>query len=143
MTAPQRSSLRRALTSSMEDTPPEAMAQDAEAVSDYLGNAQTSDEAPLDLTPETALLQEYEEAKAQADEWGKRLDELKARICVALGEYERGEAEGYRVSWKHTSRNTFDVKAFQAAHPELDLAPYYKATTARTFRFTAVKKAAE
>ena len=126
-----------------DDTPPEAMAQDAEAVSDYLGNAQTSDEAPLDLTPETALLQEYEEAKAQADEWGKRLDELKARICVALGEYERGEAEGYRVSWKPTSRNTFDVKAFKAAHPELDLAPYYKATTARRFDFTAVKKTAE
>ena len=47
------------------------------------------------------------------------------------------------MSWKPTSRNTFDVKAFQAAHPELDLAPYYKATTARRFNFTAVKKAAE
>ena len=123
------------------DTPPEAMAQDTDAVGDYLGTAETRNDAPIDLTPDTALLQEYAETKAQADSLKERLDELKNRICVALGEYERGEAEGYRVSWKPTSRNTFDDKAFQAAHPELDLAPYYKATTSRRFDFKAVKAA--
>lgn len=124
-----------------DDTPPEAMAQDTEAVESYLGGAETRDDTPVDLTPETALLQEYAEAKAQADEADARVKELKNRICVALGEYEIGTAEGYRVTWKSSTRNTLDAKALKAAYPELDLAPFYKATMSRRFDFKAVKAA--
>ena len=124
-----------------DDTPPDAMAADAETVSQYLGSVQTQDETPLDLSPDVNLLQEYAEAKARADEWGKRLEELKARICVALGEYETGIAEGYRISWKPTSRSTFDLKSFQKSHPDMDLSPWYKESTSRRFVFQAAKAA--
>ena len=124
-----------------DDTPPEAMAADKEAVSDYLGSVQTQSDMSIDLSPDMALLQDYAEAKARADEWEKRLDELKARICVALGEYETGLAEGYKVSWKPISRASFDVKAFQKAHPDMDLAPWYKESTSRRFVFQAAKAA--
>ena len=124
-----------------DDTPPEAMAADADAVSDYLGKADTVADTPIDLTPDLGLLQEYAQTKAQADECGKKLDELKARICVALGEFETGTADGYKVSWKPTSRSTFDVKAFAKDHPGLDLGPWYKESSSRRFAFTAAKAA--
>ena len=126
-----------------DDTPPEAMAQDAEAVNSYLGGVQTQADLSIDLTPDTALLQEYAEAKAQADEWGKRLDELKARICVALGECETGFADGYKISWKPTTRATFDVKAFKKDHPEMDLKRWYKDSVSRRFEFKAAEAANE
>ena len=124
-----------------DDTPPEAMAADAEAVSDYLGQADTVADTPLDLTPELGLLQEYAETKARADEWSKKLDELKARICVRLGEFETGSAEGYKVSWKPQGRQTFDAKAFAKDHPGMDLKPWYKESVSRRFTFTAAKAA--
>ena len=124
-----------------DDTPPEATAQDTEAVESYLGGAETRNDTPIDLTPDVALLREYAEAKAQADEADAKVKELKNRICVALGEYETGTAEGYRVTWKSSTRNTLDAKALQAAYPKLDLAPFYKATTSRRFDFKAVKAA--
>lgn len=124
-----------------EDTPPEAMAADAEAVSDYLGQAETIADTPMDLTAELGLLQEYAEAKARADEWSKKLDELKARICVTLGEYETGTAEGYKVSWKPASSARFDAKAFAKDHPGMDLKPWYKESVSRRFTFTAAKAA--
>lgn len=124
-----------------DDTPPEAMAADSEAVSEYLGGVQTQSDASIDLSPDTALLQEYAEAKAQADEWGKKLDELKARICVAMGEFETGIAEGFKVSWKPTTSSRFDAKAFAKDHPEIDLKPWYKESTSRRFVFTAAKAA--
>lgn len=124
-----------------DDTPPEAMAADSEAVSDYLGGVQTQGEESIDLSPDTALLTEYAETKAQADELGKKLDELKARICVAMGEYETGSAGGYKVSWKPTTSSRFDAKAFAKDHPEIDLKPWYKESTSRRFTFTAAKTA--
>lgn len=50
-----------------------------------------------------------------------------------LGDYEQGDCGDYAVSWKSRERQTFDVKAFQAAHPEIDLGDYYKTTKARAF----------
>lgn len=122
-----------------DDTPPEAMSSDADAVSDYLSAVNTVPETPLDLTTETALLQQYADTKARADELDNELKELKARICVAMGEYENGIADGYRVSWKPVSASRFDAKAFAKDHPDIDLKPWYKETTSRRFEFKTAK----
>lgn len=122
-----------------DDTPPEAMAADTEAVNEQLGAAATIPEA-IDLTPNTALLREYAEAEREAGEAEARLKELRNRICQALGEYESGAAEGYRVSWKPTSRSTFDSKAYAKDNPGLDLSRYYKTTTSRRFTFSAANE---
>ena len=122
-----------------DDTPPEAMAADTEAVNQQLGGAETIAET-LDLTPSTELLRDYAEAEREADEADARLKELRNRICQALGEYETGAAEGFRVSWKPASRSTFDSKAFAKDHPALDLSGYYKTSTSRRFTFSAGTK---
>ena len=122
-----------------DDTPPEAMAADTEAVNEQLGGADTIAET-LDLTPSAELLRDYAEAEREADEADARLKELRNRICQALGEYETGMAEGFRVSWKPTSRSTFDSKAFAKDHPALDLSGYYKTSTSRRFTFSAGKE---
>ena len=124
-----------------DDTPPDAMAADADAVSDHLSGAETVSDVTMDLSSELALLEEYAEVKSRADEYGKKLDELKARICVALGEYENGSAGCYRVSYKPTVSNRFDAKAFAKDNPAMDLKPWYKASQSRRFVFTAANVA--
>ena len=47
---------------------------------------------------------------------------------------EKGQCEGYSVSWATSERKTFDTKRFGAENPEIDLSPYYNTTTLRTFR---------
>ena len=122
-----------------DDTPPEAMAADTEAINEELGGATTISET-IDLTPSATLLRDYAEAQREADEADARLKELRNRICQALGEYETGMADGFRVSWKPTSRSTFDAKAYAKDNPGLDLARYYKTTTSRRFTFSAGKE---
>lgn len=63
-----------------------------------------------------------------------REDQLKAAICLALGEAEFGSANGTNVvSWKTATRNSFDTKKFEAEHPAL-AQKYKKQSTYRTFR---------
>lgn len=122
-----------------DETPPAASAEDEQAVSEYGSAVSVQDETPLDLSAETALLQEYSEAREAAEEADRRVKELKNRICAALGEYTNGTAPGFRVSWTPQVRKTFDAKKFAAANPGLDLAPYYKPSTSRVFKFATVE----
>ena len=54
----------------------------------------------------------------------------KADSCILHVLY----CDRYTVSWKSQIRKTFDAKAFSAAHPEIDIQPYYKVSTARPFK---------
>ena len=47
---------------------------------------------------------------------------------------EKGQCEGYSVSWTTSERKSFDTKRFVAENPEIDLSPYYNTTSLRTFR---------
>ncbi len=73
-----------------------------------------------------AQLKEAREILAEAKDF-----EAKARAQVQELMEKAGadvaEGSGLRVYWKpQTGRRTFDVKALKAAHPDLDLEPYYK-----------------
>ena len=120
----------------LSDTQPEAgfTQSDADAITELSGKE--PDATPLDMTPDIALLREYErkaqEAKAASDELAK----LKNQLCASLGAHEEGFAEGYHVRWSFVTSSRFNAKQFKAANPAIDLAPYYSSTTSRRFDFS-------
>lgn len=60
-------------------------------------------------------------------------DQLKAEICEAMGEADTATIGGRTVAtWKSQTRDTFDTKAFRAAHPEL-ASQFTKQTNTRSF----------
>ena len=121
------------------DTEPNAGAMDGDAVADaYPGENET--DTVVDLTAEADLLREYEIALANKKQAEERADEIKNRLCVALGENTTGVYKDYTVKWKSTGTNSFDIKAFKEAFPNIDYAPYYKVKVTRRFTFGKGKK---
>ena len=60
-------------------------------------------------------------------------DKLKAEICELIGEADTATIDGRTVAtWKSQNRETFDVKAFKVAYPEL-ANQFTKQVTTRTF----------
>lgn len=86
-------------------------------------------------------LDNYFRLKAQAEELDAQINGIANRIKAHLGEYERGEGEKYKVSWKTQSRSTFDHKKFIADHPGMDVSAYFKKSNSRPFKVTEKKGA--
>lgn len=122
-----------------DDVPPAAGAQDGDAINAAYP-AENKDLPRLDLTGDLSLLEEYESAQAEAKAATERANALKQQICGLMGEHEYGACDDYKVRWTTVVSNRFDQKALAAAHPEIDLSPYYKASSARRFDFTRITK---
>lgn len=61
------------------------------------------------------------------------LDEAKFNLAQSIGGAERAENNNFFVSWPWVSgRKKFDLKAFQAANPDMDLSAYY--TEGKSYR---------
>jgi predicted phage-related endonuclease len=60
-------------------------------------------------------------------------DELKAEICDLIGNADTATINGVTVAtWKGQRRESLDIKAFKAAHPDI-ARQFSKQTTTRTF----------
>lgn len=81
-------------------------------------------------------LRSYVDLGAQIKALKKMQDEAANAVKNAMGDAARGETDLYKVSWTSSTRSTFDKDAFVKAHGGLDLTPYYKTSSARTFRVT-------
>lgn len=95
-----------------------------------------SSEDTVDLTLKLPALLQYIDLGKQIAELETMRDEAANKIKSFMGDAGGGECEGYRVSWKSSTRRTFDSKKFAKENPGLDLTGYYKETSARTFRVT-------
>lgn len=95
-----------------------------------------SSEDTVDLTLKLPALLQYIDLDKQIAELETLRDEAANRIKSFMGDAGGGECDGYRVSWKSSTRRTFDSKKFAKENPGLDLTGYYKETSARTFRVT-------
>lgn len=93
----------------------------------------------VDLTLEAAALSQYIALGKQISELETMRDEAANKIKSFMGEAGGGECDGFRVSWKASTRRTFDSKRFAKENPGLDLTGYYKETSTRTFRVTEMK----
>ena len=80
------------------------------------------------------LLAEYFSLKADREALDRRMAEICNTLKADMGDAEKGLCGSYSVSWAPQQRRTFDAGRFAAAHPEVDLTPFYKTTTARVFR---------
>ena len=49
---------------------------------------------------------------------------------------EKGVYNDFKISWKTQGKSTFDVKAFKAEYPHINLNKYYKTSTSRPFKLT-------
>lgn len=95
----------------------------------------------VDLTLESAVLAQYIALGKQIAELKAMQDEAANKIKSFMGDAGGGECDGFRVSWKSSTRRTFDSKRFAKENPDMDLSSYYKETSARTFRVTEMKGA--
>lgn len=64
----------------------------------------------------------------------KREAELMNQIKLSMGTAERASCGDWTVTWKTQERSTVDVSRLCADHPELDISPYRKLSTSRSFR---------
>ena len=83
-----------------------------------------------------SALEEWARLRAQKRELEAKMAETENRLKAALGDAEKGEAGRFTVLWKTQTRKSFQAKAFAKAHPELDLAPYWRETETRVLRIT-------
>lgn len=120
------------------DTPPEADGMEAtsEAISAIYPE---SNGANVDLYLHKAQVAQYIALGERIKELEAMRDEASNIVKAFMGEAERGECDGFKVSWKSATRRTFDSKRFTAEHPEIDFSGYYKETSTRTFRVSEVK----
>ena len=90
----------------------------------------------VDISAFNTILSEREQLDGQI----KALTDLKKdcenKVKAFMKEAEKGESDKFRISYPSSVRRTFDVKAFAADYPTIDLDGYYKETTTRTFRVT-------
>lgn len=103
---------------------------------------QSNAEMSVDLYGMDYKLQRWQEISARIKDLEAQQQEIENAIKSQMGEAERGSCDGWAVTWKtQTRKGSFDVKAFTAAHPEIDMEQYYKpATISRPFKIKEAKK---
>lgn len=69
-----------------------------------------------------------------------RKEEIENTIKLDLKEAERGACKGYGITWRPQTRRTFQTAAFEKAHPNIDLSPFYKTSESRVLRITVNKE---
>lgn len=91
-------------------------------------------EGSVDLFDREKLLRDYLDAEKYIKELQKDNEERRQMIMEDLGENDRGSCEGFTVTWKKQTRQSFDLKAFRSDHEDLDLTPYMKVSEFRVFK---------
>lgn len=121
------------------DTPPAP--DGSEATGEALQTLyEKSWDSEITLFGRERVLSEYVELKSQKKALEERIGEIENIIKLDMKSNERAGCGRFSVLWKSQERRTFQVKKFSADHPEIDLAPYYSASTSRPFRVTEHKE---
>lgn len=115
------------------DTPPAVDGTESTSETISAIYPESNDETVSLFGFERALLQ-YVELTAQKKELEKLIDEHANTVKAFMGNAGRGESDRYKVTWSTGTRSSFDSKRFAAEHAHLDLTPYYKQSTYRTFK---------
>jgi predicted phage-related endonuclease len=99
-------------------------------------HAESSGES-ADLSAVRAALQEYTALGKQIDELQTLRNNAQAIVMDYMADAERGDCDGFKVSWKTQTRNTFDRKRYEKERGAIP-AEYFKASTSRPFKVTAI-----
>lgn len=117
------------------NTPPAADGSQATTAAIKTIYTESNDDT-VDLTLESAALSQYIAIGKQIKELETMQNEASNKIKSFMGDAGCGECDGFRASWKSSTRRTFDSKRFAKENPDIDLSGYYKETSVRTFRVT-------
>lgn len=123
------------------NTPPPVDGSEStrEALQAQKDNNMEEEPEPADLSDKKQMLDtlgEIEDAIAQLE--GQR-DAIRNQVIDAMGDSWTGIVDGYEVTYKPSSRRTFDWKKMQKAHPNFDLEPFFKSSVSRALRIKAIE----
>lgn len=79
------------------------------------------------------LIEQLRHVKSEAKAYSELEDQLKAQICELIGDADTATINGVTVAtWKGQTRDSLDIRAFKAAHPDI-ARKFSKQVTTRTF----------
>ena len=84
-------------------------------------------------------LENYFRLKEEKKSLEEQIAQIENTLKEDLGDNEVGTADGFKVTWKKQSRDSFDAKKYAKDHPELDLSGYYKHSEYRVFKIKQEK----
>jgi len=116
------------------DTPPAPDGSEASTEALRTIYPESTEDAAVQLYGRDGLLDERKALLTQRDALTARIDEIENIIKQDMGTAERAASDAWSVTWKTQQRRSLVTAVLQKDHPELDLSPYYKITTTRTFR---------
>lgn len=97
-----------------------------------------SDRSEIALFGREAALGEYLALKEQRKILDVRMGEIENIVKNDMKLAQRAFCGTYEVTWSPQPRRTFQTKAFQQDHPDIDLSPYYKENISRPFKVTEI-----
>ena len=120
----------------VNDTPPavDGTESTAEAIKTIYAE---SDGRTTDLTAVRTAISEYNQIGKQIKELQALQNNAAAIVQSFMATAEQGVCDGYKVSWKTQTRNTFDKKRYEAAYGAIPK-EFYKASTSRPFKVTEI-----
>lgn len=121
----------------LSETPPAI--DGSEATTDALRTIfAESNGSKVDLAPFRTELATLEALQAQKKEIEGKITEIQNAVMAYMGAADTGTCDNYSITWKTTSRRTFDKKYFEQVNGEIP-EDFYKTSESRTFKFTAKK----
>lgn len=122
-----------------EDTPPpiDGLKPTGEALKSIYAH---SNGETIPLFGRETMLDDYLALNSEKKLLEERIWKIENIIKTDMQDCERGSCGTFSVSWKTQTRRQFQAKEFAKQHPEIDLEPYYKSTTARPFKVTQILK---
>lgn len=87
----------------------------------------------IELFGQQNIMREYLELKERIAALEKEADSIAATLKQDMGDAEKGTDGQFVCTWANRTRTSFDKKAFQKDHPNIDLSPWEKTSTYRSF----------
>lgn len=93
----------------------------------------------IELFGRDGMLEEYFQLRRERAAIQQRMDAIKQTIQTDMGNSSMAVCGPAQVSWRLQAHRTFDIRALQKAHPEIELNPFYRQTESRVLKITKVE----
>lgn len=124
-----------------DDPPPiDGSGSTREAIQAQQEDAPAEEPEPVDLSSSRQLLDTLMELESAIAQMEEQRSGIKNQLIQLIGSAWHGNCEGYSISYKPQTRNTFDWKKLQKAYPQIDLNPFFKSSISRPLSIKRIEK---
>ena len=109
-----------------------------EALNAQIDNSAVEEPEPVDLSDKKQTLETLFEIENTISQLEEQRDSIKNQLIQAIGDSWRGLVDGYEVTYKPSSRKTFDWKKLAKEKPQMDLNGYFKTSVSRTLKIKEI-----